>query len=90
MVLEGHVSETLKHVLTASEVQRFLGKSKRSFYLLRHRTDESFPAPFVMLGRDHWLTQDVVDWIASRRRSDAVPGRRALVTRRKPNRPRAA
>ena len=80
------MSETLKHVLTASEVQRFLGKSKRSFYLLRHRTDESFPAPFVMLGRDHWLMQDVVDWIASRRRSDAVPGR-SLATRRKPNRP---
>jgi predicted DNA-binding transcriptional regulator AlpA len=67
-----------KTTLTVTEVQRFLGKSKRSFYQLRCDTKQEFSAPFLLHGRDHWLMADVLDWIASRRRRDAIPGRTAL------------
>jgi hypothetical protein len=60
---------------TVGDVQRFLGKSKRAFYLLRCDTTEGFPAPFVIQGRDHWLMRDLLDWIEARRRRDAIPGR---------------
>lgn len=66
-----------KTTLTVTDVQRFLGKSKRAFYLLRGDTSEEFPAPFVIQGRDHWLMRDLLDWIEKRRRRDAVPGRAA-------------
>ncbi len=67
-----------KQVLTVRDVQLFLGKSKRGFYLLRSRSAEGFPAPFLINGRDHWLTTDIIDWIATRRRSCATPGQRTL------------
>jgi len=66
---------TSKTTLTVGDVQRFLGKSKRAFYLLRCDATEEFPAPFVIQGRDHWLMQDLLQWIERRRRRDAVPGR---------------
>jgi predicted DNA-binding transcriptional regulator AlpA len=61
-----------------TDVQQFLGKSKRAFYLLRRDPREEFPAPFLIQGRDHWLTRDLLEWIESRRRRDAIPGRTAL------------
>lgn len=64
-----------KTTLTVTDIQRFLGKSKRAFYLLRCDQAEAFPAPFVINGRDHWLMRDLLTWIESRRRRDAVPGR---------------
>jgi predicted DNA-binding transcriptional regulator AlpA len=64
-----------KTTLTVTDVQHFLGKSKRAFYLLRCDEAEAFPAPFVIQGRDHWLMRDLLNWIDSRRRPDAVPGR---------------
>ncbi len=67
-----------KITLTVIDVQRFLGKSKRAFYLLRRDAAEGFPAPFLIQGRDHWLMRDLLEWIESRRRRDAVPGRTAL------------
>jgi predicted DNA-binding transcriptional regulator AlpA len=67
-----------KITLTVTDVQRFLGKSKRAFYLLRYDVAEEFPAPFLVQGRDHWLMRDLLEWIESRRRRDAVPGRTAL------------
>jgi predicted DNA-binding transcriptional regulator AlpA len=67
-----------KITLTVTDVQRFLGKSKRAFYLLRRDATEKFPAPFLIQGRDHWLMRDLLEWIESRRRRDAVPGRTAL------------
>jgi hypothetical protein len=63
-----------KITLTVTDVQRFLGKSKRAFYLLRRNPAEGFPAPFVIRGRDHWLMRDLLDWIERRRRRDAIPG----------------
>ena len=62
-----------KHVLNAADVQRFLGRSKRAFYMLRCDRAEAFPAPFVIQGRDHWLMRDIDEWIESRRRMDSVP-----------------
>lgn len=47
-------------------------------YLLRSDPREEFPAPFLIQGRDHWLMGDLLEWIESRRRRDAVPGRNAL------------
>ena len=44
-----------KITLTVTDVQRFLGKSKRAFYLLRRDPMEEFPTPFLIQGRDHWL-----------------------------------
>ena len=67
-----------KTTLTVGDVQRFLGKSKRAFYLLRCDTTQGFPAPFVIQGRDHWLMRDLLAWIEARRRTDAIPGRSAL------------
>ncbi len=67
-----------KITVTVADVQRFLGKSKRAFYLLRRNATEEFPAPFLIQGRDHWLMRDLLEWIESRRRRDAVPGRTAL------------
>jgi len=67
-----------KTTLTVGDVQRFLGKSKRAFYLLRCDTTEGFPPPFVIQGRDHWLMRDLLAWIEARRRIDAVPGRAAF------------
>jgi hypothetical protein len=64
-----------KTTLTVGDVQRFLGKSKRAFYLLRCDATQGFPAPFVIQGRDHWLMRDLLAWIEARRRSDAIPGR---------------
>jgi predicted DNA-binding transcriptional regulator AlpA len=72
-----HSSPASKTTLTVTDVQRFLGKSKRAFYVLRCDPAEEFPAPFVINGRDHWLMRDLLDWIQSRRRRDAVPGRLA-------------
>jgi predicted DNA-binding transcriptional regulator AlpA len=66
-----------KTTLTVTDVQRFLGKSKRAFYLLRRDPSEEFPAPFVIQHRDHWLMRDLLEWIERRRRRDAVPGRTA-------------
>ena len=77
-----------KNVLTVSDVQRFLGKSKRAFYQLRRDVEEGFPAPFVIQGRDHWLKSDVFDWIQSRRRRDSVPGRTVLAAGNTPCPPR--
>jgi predicted DNA-binding transcriptional regulator AlpA len=68
-----------KITLTVTDVQRFLGKSKRAFYLLRRDPREGFPTPFLIQGRDHWLMRDLLDWIESRRRRDAIPGRTALL-----------
>ena len=68
-----------KITLTVTDVQRFLGKSKRAFYLLRRDPMEEFPTPFLIRGRDHWLMRDLLDWIESRRRRDAIPGRTALL-----------
>jgi len=65
-----------KTTLTVADAQRFLGKSKRAFYLLRCDPAEEFPAPFVVRGRDHWLMRDLLEWIERRRRRDAVPARR--------------
>ena len=65
--------------LTVTDVQRFLGKSKRTFYLLRRDPVEEFPPPFVIQGRDHWLMKDVLEWIETRRRPDAVPGRTTVL-----------
>ncbi len=67
-----------KITLTVTDVQRFLGKSKRAFYLLRRDPRHEFPTPFVIQGRDHWLMRDLLEWIESRRRPDAVPGRTGL------------
>jgi hypothetical protein len=67
-----------KITLSVTDIQLFLGKSKRAFYLLRRDPKERFPAPFVVQGRDHWLMRDLLDWIESRRRRDAIPGRTAL------------
>lgn len=67
-----------KVTLSVTDIQRFLGKSKRAFYLLRRDPKAQFPAPFVVQGRDHWLMRDLLDWIESRRRRDAIPGRTAL------------
>jgi hypothetical protein len=67
-----------KTTLTVGDVQRFLGKSKRAFYLLRCDATQGFPAPFVIQGRDHWLMRDLLAWIEARRRHDAIPGRVAL------------
>jgi hypothetical protein len=72
------VDPASKTTLTVGDVQRFLGKSKRAFYLLRCDTTQDFPAPFVIQGRDHWLMRDLLAWIEARRRNDAVPGRAAL------------
>ena len=69
------VDPASKTTLTVGDVQRFLGKSKRSFYLLRRDPHEEFPPPFVIQGRDHWLMRDLLEWIEKRRRRDAVPGR---------------
>ena len=66
-----------KTTLTVGDVQRFLGKSKRAFYLLRCDPTQGFPAPFVIQGRDHWLMRDLLGWIEARRRNDAIPGRAA-------------
>jgi predicted DNA-binding transcriptional regulator AlpA len=66
-----------KTTLTVTDVQRFLGKSKRAFYLLRRDASQEFPAPFVIQRRDHWLMRDLLEWIEKRRRRDAVPGRAA-------------
>ena len=73
-----------KFTLTVTDVQRFLGKSKRAFYLLRCDSREKFPAPFLIQGRDHWLMRDLVEWIESRRRRDAIPGRTALSSADRP------
>jgi hypothetical protein len=70
------VDPSSKTTLTVADAQRFLGKSKRAFYLLRCDPAEEFPAPFVIRGRDHWLMRDLLEWIERRRRRDAVPGRR--------------
>ena len=78
-----------KHVLTVTDVQRFLGKSKRALYQLRQDAQEAFPPPFLIQGRDHWLKSDVLSWIESRRRKDAVPGRTALAGAVATRRPRA-
>ena len=67
-----------KITLTVTDAQRFLGRSKRAFYLLRRDPTEGFPAPFLIQGRDHWLMRDLLEWIESRRRRDAIPGRTAL------------
>jgi predicted DNA-binding transcriptional regulator AlpA len=67
-----------KITLTVTDVQRFLGKSKRAFYLLRRDSGEEFPAPFLIQGRDHWLMRDLLEWVESRRSRDAIPGRTAL------------
>jgi hypothetical protein len=64
-----------KITLTVTDVQRFLGKSKRAFYLLRRDPGHDFPTPFVIQGRDHWLMRDLLEWIERRRRRDAVPSR---------------
>ena len=69
-----------KITLTVTDVQRFLGKSKRAFYLLRRDLMEEFPTPFLIQGRDHWLMKDLLDWIESRRRRDAIPGHTALLS----------
>jgi predicted DNA-binding transcriptional regulator AlpA len=69
-----------KITLTVTDVQRFLGKSKRAFYLLRRDPGEKFPTPFLIQGRDHWLMRDLLDWIEGRRRRDAIPGRTALLS----------
>jgi predicted DNA-binding transcriptional regulator AlpA len=69
-----------KITLTVTDVQRFLGKSKRAFYLLRRDPMEEFPTPFLIQGRDHWLMEDLLDWIEGRRRRDATPGRTALLS----------
>ncbi len=69
-----------KITLTVTDVQRFLGKSKRAFYLLRRDPMEQFPTPFLIQGRDHWLMRDLLGWIESRRRRDAVPGRTGLLS----------
>ena len=61
-----------------TDAQRFLGRSKRAFYLLRRDPTEEFPAPFLIQGRDHSLMRDLLEWIESRRRRDAIPGRTAL------------
>jgi hypothetical protein len=68
----------MKITLSVTDIQLFLGKSKRPSYLLRRDPKEQFPAPFVVQGRDHWLMRDLLDWIESRRRRDAIPGRTAL------------
>ena len=67
-----------KITLTVTDAQRLLGRSKRAFYLLRRDPREEFPAPFLIQGRDHWLMRDLLEWIESRRRRDATPGRTAL------------
>lgn len=67
-----------KITLSVTDIQLFLGKSKRAFYLLRRDPKAQFPAPFVVQGRDHWLMRDLLDWIESRRRRDAIPGRTAV------------
>jgi predicted DNA-binding transcriptional regulator AlpA len=67
-----------KITLTVTDAQRFLGRSKRAFYLLRRASAKEFPAPFLIQGRDHWLMRDLLEWIESRRRRDAIPGRTAL------------
>ena len=69
----------MKITLSVTDIQLFLGKSKRAFYLLRRDPKAQFPAPFVVQGRDHWLMRDLLDWIESRRRRDAIPGRTALL-----------
>jgi predicted DNA-binding transcriptional regulator AlpA len=74
----GEADISSKITLTVTDVQRFLGKSKRAFYLLRRDSRQEFPAPFLIQGRDHWLMRDLLEWIESRRRRDAVPGRAAL------------
>jgi predicted DNA-binding transcriptional regulator AlpA len=78
-----------KITLTVTDVQRFLGKSKRAFYLLRRDWTEEFPAPFLMQGRDHWLMRDLLEWIESRRRRDAIPGRTVLSSTARPAVPTA-
>lgn len=67
-----------KITLTVTDARRLLGKSKRAFYLLRRDPTEEFPAPFLIQGRDHWLIRDSLEWLESRRRRDAIPGRTAL------------
>ncbi len=67
-----------KITLTVTDVQRFLGKCKRAFYLLRCAATEAFAAPFLSQGRDHWLMRDLLEWNERRRRCDRVPGRTAL------------
>ena len=62
-----------------TDVQRFLGKSRRAFYLLRRDPSEEFPTPFLIQGRDRWLMRDLLDRIERRRRRDAIPGRTALL-----------
>lgn len=71
------VDPATKHILTVVDVQNFLGKSKRSFYKLRNDA-EGVPCALRHQGRDHWTMSDISDWIASKRRKDSVPGRRAL------------
>jgi hypothetical protein len=66
-----------KTTLTVGDVQRFLGKSERAFYVLHCDTTQGFPARFVIQGRDHWLMRDLLAWIEARRRNDAIPGRAA-------------
>jgi hypothetical protein len=65
-----------KITLTVTDAQRFLGRSKRAFYLLRRDPTED-SAPFSSRA-DHWLMRDLLEWIESRRRRDAIPGRTAL------------
>lgn len=72
------IAQGKARVLSVRGVEEFLGKSKRAFYLLRQDKAERFPAPFVIQGRDYWITTDLAEWIESRRRKDAVPGRSAL------------
>lgn len=62
-----------KHVLTVTEVQVYLGLSKRSFFLLRRNRAQAFPAPFVVNGRDRWWRREIDEWAESKKRRDAVP-----------------
>lgn len=74
------IAQGRTRVLSVRDVETFLGKSKRSFSDLREDEAEGFPAPFVMRGRDYWLSTDIAEWIESRRRKDSVPGRSALAS----------
>jgi predicted DNA-binding transcriptional regulator AlpA len=62
-----------KYVLTVTEVQIYLGLSKRAFFLLRCNRAQAFPAPFVVNGRDRWWRREIYEWAESRKRPNAVP-----------------
>jgi len=63
------VVQTQRPSSRCADVQRFLGKSKRAFHLLRRDPMEESPTPFLIRGRDHWLMHDLL----------TIPGRTALL-----------